>query len=192
MSWYFLLICMIRSADGTGLGGAYALNALLALWLIVLGDDAYMDKWFILLWYGYELFRWFLGLHSWYLDQICGWSSNGAYMVIFIRIRRSTYLEFTSSLIDDESLICFCRHMHKDHILQLWCRIPIVLGTYMDEDCWLDTWMIVQSCIVGDMMMMSSYLYDDRLLCTYVDWYSQLMIHGPCRSVWLWCFTHMI
>ena len=35
---------MIRSdskQDGTGLGGAYAFNALLALWLIVLGDDAY-------------------------------------------------------------------------------------------------------------------------------------------------------
>jgi len=30
----------------------------------------------------------------------------------------------------------------------------------MDEDCWLDTWMIIQSGIVGDMMMMSSYLYD--------------------------------
>ena len=47
MSSYFLLICMIRSdsnQDGTGLGGAYAFNALLALWLIVLGDDAYMDK----------------------------------------------------------------------------------------------------------------------------------------------------
>ena len=82
--------------------------------------------------------------------------------------------------------------MHKEHILQLWCRIPIVLGTYMDEDCWLDTWMIIQSCIVGDLMMMSSYLYDDRFFHTYVDWYSQLMILGPCRSGWLWCFSHMI
>jgi len=27
-----------------GLGGAYAFNALLALWLIVLDDDAYMAK----------------------------------------------------------------------------------------------------------------------------------------------------
>ena len=78
--------------------------------------------------------------------------------------------------------------MHKDYILQLWCRIPIVLSTHMDEDCWLDTW------IVGDMMMMSSYLYDDRLFRTYVDWcrYSKLMILGPCRSGWLWCFSHMI
>ena len=70
---------MHDQTDGIGLEGEYGLNALLALWLIVLGDDAYMDKWFILLWYGYELFRWFLGLHSWYLDQICGWFSNGAY-----------------------------------------------------------------------------------------------------------------
>jgi len=29
--------------------------------------------------------------------------------------------------------------------------------------------MIIQSCIVGDMMMMVSYLCDDRLLLTYVD-----------------------
>jgi len=51
-------------------------------------------------------------------------------------------------------------------------------------------WMFIQSCIVGDMMMMSSYLYDD----TYVDWckYSQLMILSSCRSGWLWCFSHMI
>ena len=38
--------------DGIGLGGAYAFNALLALWLIVLGDDAYdmvlrSDLWLI-------------------------------------------------------------------------------------------------------------------------------------------------
>jgi len=45
----------------------------------------------------------------------------------------------------------------------------------------LDTCMITQSC----MMMMSSYLYVDRLILTYVDWckYSQLMIHG--WSCWL-------
>ena len=50
---------MIRSdsmQDGTGSGGAYDVNnALLELWLVVLGDDAYMAKWHILLWYGYEL-----------------------------------------------------------------------------------------------------------------------------------------
>ena len=44
-------------------------------------------------------------------------------------------------------------------------------GTYMDEDCWLDTWMIIQSYIVGDMMMMSSYLYDDRLFHMLIDAY---------------------
>ena len=41
-------------------------------------------------------------------------------------------------------------------------------STYMDEDCWLDTWMIIQSYIVGDMMM-SSYLYDDRLFHMLID-----------------------
>ena len=150
---------------------------------------------------------WCLGLHSLWSDQICGWFCiYGAYMVIFIRIRRSSKLEFTSSLLDDESLICCCCHMHKDHILQLWCKIPIVLGAHMNDDCccwwyqevltmilssWyilLDTWMIIQSCIVGDMMMMVSYLCDDRLLLTYVDWCrcSQLMILGSCRSWWLY------
>ena len=54
----------------------------------------------------------------------------------------------------------------------------------------LDAWMITQSCIVGDMMMMISYLYDDRLILTYVDWcrYSQVMILGwyirSCRFWW--------
>ena len=38
-------------------------------------------------------------------------------------------------VLGDESLICYCCHMHKDHIIQLWCRIPIVLGAHVDEDC---------------------------------------------------------
>ena len=51
----------------------------------------------------------------------------------------------------------------------------------------VDSWMTTQSCIVGDMMMMSSYLCDDRLRLTYVDWFrsSQMMILGSCRS-WCW------
>jgi len=49
-----------------------------------------------------------------------------------------------------------------------------------------DTWMTTQSCFVGDMMM-SSYLYDDRLILTYVDWCrcSQVMMLGSCRT-WCW------
>ena len=48
-------------------------------------------------------------------------------MVNFIRIRRSTKLEYTSSSLDDESLIyCYC-HMHKDHTVMMqalmWIRI---------------------------------------------------------------------
>ena len=51
-------------------------------------------------------------------------------MVIFIRIRRSTKLEYTSSSLDDESLIyCYC-HMHKDHTVMtqtlMWIRIIAV------------------------------------------------------------------
>ena len=75
--------------------------------------------------------------------------------------------------------------MHKDHILQ------VVLGT----NGWglsVDTGMIIQSCIIEDMM--SSYLYDDRLFRAYVDWCrsSLLLILVPCRSGWLWCFSHII
>jgi len=57
MPWYFLLIyAWLDLTVGTGSGGAYALNnALLELWLEVLGDDTYMAKWHILLWYGYGL-----------------------------------------------------------------------------------------------------------------------------------------
>jgi len=63
----------------------------------------------------------------------------------------------------------------------------------MDEDCWLDTWMIIQSYIVGDMMMMSSYIYDDRWFHMLIDAdIPKLMILGSCRSGWLWCFSHMI
>ena len=44
---------MIRSdnkQDGAGSGGTYAFNnALLALWLVVLGDEAYMAKLYIVL-----------------------------------------------------------------------------------------------------------------------------------------------
>lgn len=54
-SWWYMHDQIWQWTDGTCSGGAYALNnALLALWLEVLGDDAYMAKWYILLWYGYE------------------------------------------------------------------------------------------------------------------------------------------
>jgi len=56
-------------------------------------------------------------------DHISGlthrWCIYDAYMATFIRIRRSTNLENTSSLLDDVSLVCCCCHMRKDHILQL-------------------------------------------------------------------------
>ena len=51
----------------------------------------------------------------------------GAYMVIFIRTRRSTKLEYTSSSLGDESLIYCCCHIHKDHTVMMqalmWIRI---------------------------------------------------------------------
>ena len=83
------------------------------------------------------------------------------------------------------SLIYCCRHMHKDHILQD-CSWHIygwgLLAGYMDDYSKFHCW------------MMSSYLYDDRLFRAYVDWCrsSLLMILGPRRSGWLWCFSHMI
>ena len=172
MSWCLLLIYAWSDLTyGTGWGGAYAFNtSLLALWLIVLGDDAYMAKWHSLLWDGYVLS---ISYDSW------------SYIVdVHIRFVDDAYMVITSwsSLLGDEPLICCCHHIHKDH------TIMIVLGTYMDEDCWLDTWMIIQSCIVGGLMMMKSYLYGDKLFCTYVDWCRcfLLMALGSCRSGWLW------
>ena len=107
---------MIRSdskQDGTGLGGAYAFNALLALWLIVLGDDAYdmvlrSDLWLI---------------HYWCLHGD-------------LHKDKKKYLMMCLSY----TVVAIC-------IKIIYCRI--VLGTSMDEDCWLGTWMIIQSCIVG-------------------------------------------
>ena len=46
-------------------------------------------------------------------------------MVNFIRIRRSTKLEYTSSSLDDESLICCCHHMHKDHTVMMQALMGI-------------------------------------------------------------------
>jgi len=164
-----------------------------------------MSKWYILLWCGYELSIWFLGLHSWSWDHISGlilrWCIYDAYMMIFIRIRRSTKLEYTSSLLDDESLICYCCHMHKDHIIQLWCKIPIVLYAHVDRIVDVDdinkSWQMILSSryrvlVVGDMMMMSSYLYVD----TYVCWLMQIFQSVDTWMIllirWLWCFSHMI
>jgi len=132
-------------------------------------------------------------------------------MVIFIRIRRSTKLEYTISLLDDESLICCCRH-----IIQLWCRIPIVLGIHMDEDCWcwwyqevltkdfelkihsaiysmLDTWMITKVALLETWwwwvlthMMTGWYLH---MLIDTDEGCPRVMIHGwYIRSCRYWCW----
>ena len=76
-------------------------------------------------------------------------------MVIFIRIRRSTKLEYTSSSLDDESLIYCCCHMHKDHTVMmqalLWIRIVVVddIKKFLSNELELkihsaDTWMTTQ------------------------------------------------
>ena len=98
-------------------------------------------------------------------DQICGWFSNED------RDKYIAWIHLMMSLSYDVVTIC---------IKIIYCRLFLA---QMDEDCRLDTWMIIQSCIVEDMMMMSSYLYDDRLFRTYADipkWWSW----------WLWCFSH--
>ena len=75
------------------------------------------------------------------------------------------------------------RSVHNSHLLYLMMSLSYAIivicikiiyysydtGTYMDEDCWLDTWMIIQSYIVRGMMMMSSHLYDDRLFHILID-----------------------
>ena len=102
------------------------------------------------------------------------------------------------------------------HIFLTWWWVTYILllsyaqrsysydaGTHVDKDCccwWYqevlskelelkihsaDTWMTTQSCFIGDMVM-SSYLYDDRFILTYVNWCrcSQVMILGSCRAWW--------
>ena len=89
----------------------------------------------------------------------------------------------------DESLTFCCHHMHKDHIIQLWCKIPIVLGTYVDEDCccwWYqevltnDLELKIHSAgYMNDYSKLHCWRHDDdefyRLILTYADvpmwWY---------------------
>lgn len=104
--------------------------------LICLNDTSFYD---MVMSFPWQNLIWFLGLHSWCLDHIFWWCIYVPYMLIFIRIRRITRLEYTTSLLDDNSLICWCCHMHKDHIIQLWCRIPTVLSSHMIEDCCLSS-----------------------------------------------------
>ena len=129
-----------------------------------------------------------MGLHSWCSDIIYGlilrWCIYDAYMVIFIRIRRSTKLEYTTSLLDDESLICCCCHMHKDHIIQLWCRIPIILGAHRKP--WqkilssryivLDTWMITQSWLDKWWWWVLTYML--------IGWYLHILIKADIPKWW--------
>ncbi len=126
---------------------------MLALWLIVLDDDAYMAIAMIQLWVArdkisYDSWGHVVGVQIRFMDD-CGWPFwwcaqdiwYVAYMVIFARTRRRTNLEYTTSLFDDEPLIfsydgvIMPSKMHKVHMMQLWCNFPIVLGSHMVEDC---------------------------------------------------------
>lgn len=119
--------------------------------------------WCLLLWYDYKPFKWLI-LRS---DL---WCLHGD-----LRKDKKKYIAWILLM------------MSLSHVVIIICikiiYFRIVLGTYMDEDCWMDTWMIIQRCID-----------DDRLFRAYVDWCrsSLLMILGPYRSGWLWCFSHMI
>jgi len=74
-----------------------------------------------------------------------------------------------------DSLIVFAWSLYCSWHIYGWG----LLVEYMDD---------YSSCIDGDMMMMRSYLYDDRLFRTYVDWWRcfHLMALGSWRSGWLW------
>ena len=81
-------------------------------------------------------------LHRRCSDQIFGWSFDDAYMVNFIRIRRSTKLEYTSSLLDDESLICCCWHVHDAWFLS-WHKWMRIVG-------WIQGWLFIHMLIDAD------------------------------------------
>lgn len=136
-------------------------RSILYLMILINGDDAYVAKvfkWYIMLYYGYEfpmmksqMILVILGLPSCYSDKIYGWLWMTfwwciqyiyvAYVVIFVRTRTSTKLEYTTSLFDDEPLISFMlmssclQRCIKFIWFRLWCRIPIVLGSHIVKDC---------------------------------------------------------
>ena len=49
----------------------------------------------------------------------CSHGSWIRFMVDSLMVLAWEALSLNSHLLDDESLICCCRHMHKDHILEL-------------------------------------------------------------------------
>ena len=163
MAWWLLLIYTC----GTCWGGAHAFNkALLALWLIVLDDDTYMAKWYILIWVVHLI--WFLGLHCWCLDHICDWWCM---------------LTWWSSKLDDGSLILLLSYAWR------LCRIPIVLGDLMDEDCWWQCWI----------HKAGSWGHDDDELLSICWWISTpicwLMQIFPRDDTWMillirWLYTY--
>ena len=130
------------------------------------------------------------------LWMILWWCIYGAYMVIFIRTRRSTKLEYTSSSLDDGSLIYCCCHMHKNHTVMmqalLWIRIVAV------DDIKKFFQMSLSSRYI---VLIHGWLLKVALLETWwwvliymmIGWYLHMLIDadvpkilGSCRS-WRWC-----
>ena len=147
-----------------------------------------------------------MGLHSCYSDKICGWLWMNfwwciqyiyvAYMVIFIRTRRSTKIEYTTSLFDDEPLISF---MLMSSCLQrcinfIWCRIPIVPGSHMVKDCWC--WWYQESLtndyeLMVCLIHMAIYLMDTHYVGYMDDYLSCILLNivGWPRE-WCYCRSH--
>ena len=55
--------------------------------------------------------------------------------------------------------------MQKVHMVQLWCRIPIVLVSHMVEDCWC--WWYQES-LTNDYELMVPFHIDEKLYTYYV------------------------
>lgn len=152
---------MIRSdnkQDGTGSGGAYAFkDALLALWLVVLGDDAYMAKWYILLW-------------LWVVHDKISYVSWGYIVDVQIRF-----------VIDSLIMHIWCLHddLHKDkdkykawiHIFFTWWWVThMLLSSYaqrsynivmMQELTWIDVVLIHSTGYMDDYSKLHCWRHDD-------------------------------
>ena len=132
-SWY----AWSDLTDGTGLGGAYVLNSLLALWSLM------------------TMLMIHLAIMSWSHDQMYGWFSNDACMksllsLAHIWMRLADFVDDYSKSHcwrhdDDELLICiswWCWHEHDAWFLS-WHKWMRIVG-------WIQGWLFIHMLIDAD------------------------------------------
>ena len=124
---------------------------MMLMWLKYFNDTSCYVTVMSFPWWNLRWYLYFLGSHSWYSDQIYGWLWMTfwwcieyiyvSYMLIFIRTRKK-YKAWVHNFIIwwwathfFYVVVIMPSKMHKVHMVQLWCRIPIVLSSHMVEDC---------------------------------------------------------